>query len=900
MRTASWIKKKSADSLHPAQVETTLIQLNEAWPDAAAPLPEAIENFPLGEAAVLHLFSVSSICATRIVQNPELLLWLSQPEICLQGRDVAEMAVELHRAPQNDVAANKFRILRHWKNREMTRIALRELANAAALEETTSELSQLAEICVREVFAHWNTKFRESFGSPGADFAILALGKLGGGELNHSSDVDLIFLYSEEGELSPRLSYHQWFNRLAEKILETFAIRDSEGALFRVDLRLRPEGSAGPLARSLESMENYYAGFGETWERLALIKARHVCGSKELAYEFSRQHQPFIFPKNPTPELLDEIAAIKRRIEREVPADELDVKLGAGGIREIEFVIQTLQFIHGAQHPFLQEQGTLKALRAIAQLELLPGSEVRVLDESYHFLRRIEHRLQIEAERQTHSIPDDPEKRERLALSLGFDSAAALLAELQRSNERVREIFHHLIASGTAAPAVNLDIFSDPARATRTLNELAQGSVSFHVAPRTRQIFRRLRPLLLEELAQCADPDATLIAIVRFVEAFGLRSLLFELLATNPKLLELLVRTFDGSFFATNVLIRHPHLLEEITRSATLNRSLSLAEHAASLHPFVESGELASIRGYRQTPLLRTIMRDVLGLCPLPNLWQAITDLAEACLLAAAAIVSAKNLTIIAMGKFGGRELTYASDLDLMFVGDDFRAAQHLITVLSIPSPEGVIASVDARLRPEGEKGPLVGSLEAFEAYYRDRAQFWEIQALTRARPVAGPNQETFRAIAHAAWSIAGRDPDLFGKIDAMVQRVRAERGSGNDALDFKTGLGGIVEAEFLVQALQMRHDVRETSVRLAIAKLANIISPEDADSLGRGYEFLRRLETVLRRWRNTSASSLPPDPVEQRKLAIRMGFKDRESWQQGYERARADIHATYGKHFGG
>src|SRR5206468_3608096 len=240
------------------------------------------------------------------------------PEICQQGRDVAEMADELRRAPQNDVAANDFRILRHWKNREMTRIALRELANAAALEETTSELSQLAEICVREVFAHWNSKFRESFGSPAADFAILALGKLGGRELNHSSDVDLIFLYSEEGELSPRLSYHQWFNRLAEKILETFSTRDPEGALFRIDLRLRPEGSAGPLARSLESMENYYAGFGETWERLALIKARHVCGSKELAYEFSRQHQPFIFPKNPTPELLDEIAAIKRRIERDI------------------------------------------------------------------------------------------------------------------------------------------------------------------------------------------------------------------------------------------------------------------------------------------------------------------------------------------------------------------------------------------------------------------------------------------------------------------------------------------------------------------------------------------------------------------------------------------------------
>ena len=538
-------------------------------------------------------------------------------------------------------------------------------------------------------------------------------------------------------------------------------------------------------------------------------------------------------------------------------------------------------------------------MRAIAQLELLPISEVRVLDDSYRFLRRIEHRLQIEAERQTHSIPDDPVKRERLARSLGFDSADSFLAEVKASNERVQEIFDRLVASGTAAPAVNLEIFADPARATRTLNDLAQGSVSFHVAPRTRQIFRKLRPLLLEELARCADPDATLIAIVRFVEAFGLRSLLFELLATNPKLLELLVRSFDASFFATNVLVRHPHLLEEITRSATLDRSLSLSEHVTALHPFVERGDLGAIRVYRQTQLLRTTMRDVLGLSALPDLWQEITDIAEACLLAATGIAGANNLTIVAMGKFGGRELTYASDLDLMFVGDDFRAAQNLITALSIPSPEGVIATVDARLRPEGEKGPLVSSIEAFEAYYRDRAQFWEIQALTRARPVTGPDQESFREIAHAAWSIAGRDPDLFEKIDAMLHRVRAERGSGNDTLDFKTGVGGIVEAEFLVQALQMRNDVRETSVQLAIVKLAGIISSEDVDLLGRHYEFLRRLETVLRRRRNTSASSLPADPAEQRKLAIGMEFKDRETWQKRCDRARTDIHRIYDNYFG-
>src|SRR5437763_519473 len=889
---ARWIKAKAEKSLNPPQVETALNDIAAGWDGS---LPDFLRDFPLGEEALIHLLAVSQICAERLQRNPELLRWLARPEISMSDRGPRRMRTELQSSSES-IPAENFRAVRLWKAREMTRIALREIAEVSSLEDTTAELSCLAGVCLETVYDECDTRLRGRLGEPHTEFTVFGLGKLGGRELNHSSDIDLMFVYGEEGKVSSRLSNHEWHNQLAAQIVKSFS--GGEPALFRLDLRLRPEGSAGPLARSLESMENYYAGFGEPWEWLAVMKARHVDGSSELAYEFLRQHQPFIFPKSRTPELLDESAAIKRRIEREIPADELDVKLGAGGIREIEFVVQTLQFIHGAQQAFLQEQATLKALRAIAQLELLPTSEVRVLDESYRFLRRIEHRLQIEAERQTHSIPDDPVKRERLARSLGFNSAETFLGQVKASNERVQEIFDRLVASGTPAPTVNLDIFADPARATRTLNDLAQGSVSFHVAPRTRQIFRKLRPLLLEELAGCADPDGTLIAIVRFVEAFGLRSLLFELLATNPKLLELLVRTFDASFFATNVLVRHPHLLEEITRSATLDRPLSLSEHATALRSFVERGDLDAIRVYRQTQLLRTTMRDVLGLSVLPDLWQEISNIAEGCLLAATAIAGANNLTIVAMGKFGGRELTYASDLDLMFVGDDFRAAQNLITALSIPSPEGVIATVDARLRPEGEKGPLVSSIEAFEAYYRDRAQLWEIQALTRARPVTGPDRENFRAIAHAAWSVAGRDPNLFEKIDAMLHRVRAERGSGNDALDFKTGVGGIIEAEFLVQALQMRNDVRETSVRLAIAKLAGILSSEDVSLLGRHYEFLRQLETVLRRRRNISVSSLPADPAKQRKLAIGMEFKDRQTWQEQCERARADIHRIYDKYF--
>src|SRR5437660_11987645 len=334
----------------------------------------------------------------------------------------------------------------------MTRIDLREVVESSALEDTTAELSCLAGVCLATVYEECDTRLRARAGAPGTEFTILGMGKLGGRELNHSSDIDLIFLYGEEGQ--GRFTNHEWHNRLAEQIVKSFS--GGEPNLFRIDLRLRPEGAAGPLARSLESMENYYAGFGETWERLALIKARHVCGSKELAYEFSRQHQPFIFPKNPTPELLDEIAAIKRRIEREVPADELDVKLGAGGIREIEFVVQTLQFIHGARHVFLQEPSTLQALVALARLELIPRNSVLDLDRAYRLLRRTEHRLQIDSEQQTHTVPRDTESVTRLARSLGFDCAAGLLAELQSSNDRVLEFFSPLVAYGTGAPAVHL------------------------------------------------------------------------------------------------------------------------------------------------------------------------------------------------------------------------------------------------------------------------------------------------------------------------------------------------------------------------------------------------------------------------------------------------------------
>jgi [glutamine synthetase] adenylyltransferase / [glutamine synthetase]-adenylyl-L-tyrosine phosphorylase len=896
-----WIREKAAASLNAPQVETTLVQLSERWPATAESLVSVVEQYPLGESALLHLLAVSSICATRLTRNPETLLWLRQPEVCLASRGYAEMFSELHARANDSIAKENFAALRFWKGREMTRVALRELANVAPLEETTAELSQIAEICIRGVFEHWDAEFRRRYGSPKSEFAILALGKLGGSELNHSSDVDLLFLYSDEGQLTPHLSYHEFFNRLGKKILETFLAPHPEGSLFRVDLRLRPEGSAGPLARSLESMENYYAGFGETWERLALIKTRGIAGSRELAYEFLRQHQPFIYPKSRTPDLLYEIANIKRRIERDVVGPdnlERDVKLGIGGIREIEFIVQALQLIHGAHHPFLQEPSMLKALRALRQLDLLPRDEVLTLDKTYRFLRRVEHRLQIEAEQQTHTVPQQPEALQRLACSLRFSSVEDFTAALQERMRAVRLIFRRIISETGVEPAkIDLEIFNDQKRAAKALADLTQGPTSFHIAPRTRQTFRKLRPILLQWLTKAADPDATLNQFVRFVEAYGLRSLLFELLVTNPRLLELLIKTFDASRFASELLIRRPQLLEEITRDQTFYESRSTAENLRRLDSLgANTSNLDPIRAYRQRQLLRIVLRDALGLAKPEAIFTELSDLAEACLLFVSKLLGSERLTVVALGKFGGREISYGADLDIVFVGDDIRAAQNLIVTMAQPTAEGNIWVLDARLRPEGEKGPLVCSLETYQTYYASRAQPWELQALTRARAVTGPLQNEFIEIAKRVWGIAGQHVELGVRIDSMLERIRRERGSGSDFLDFKTGTGGMIEGEFLVQALQMREDIWEPNWGCALDRLRENGRMTDSETtkLKNAYGFLRRCESVLRRFDNKSVSAFPSDPSEQRKLAIRLGHQDLDVFRAKYVDARESVHALY------
>ena len=443
-----------------------------------------------------------------------------------------------------------------------------------------------------------------------------------------------------------------------------------------------------------------------------------------------------------------------------------------------------------------------------------------------------------------------------------------------------------------------MEIFRDEAKATKSMEYLIQGPGAFHVAPRTRQIFRKLRPFLIAWLRHTADPDAALNQFVRFVEAYGLRSLLFEILTANPRLLELIIKTFDASRYAGDLLIRRPQLLEEITVGARLDDNPSVTDHLRRLNALPSFAQnLDGVRAYRQTQWMRIVVRDVLELATSDSIFAEQSALAEACLISIEQLLDQKNiLTVIGLGKFGGGEITYGSDLDVLFIGENAKTAQNLMVAMGQSSAEGNISPLDARLRPDGEKGPLVCSLGAYESYYGNRAQLWELQALTRARGVCGPLQAEFEEMAQRLWRGAGQRENLFPEINGMLERIRRERGGGSDFLQFKAGAGGIIEAEFLVQALQMRDGIWNQNWSDALAELVRqgALSDSEGASLKIAYDFLRRCESVLRRREDKSISTLPGDELEQRKLARWVDCETLESFQKEYSAARETIHGIY------
>ena len=870
---------------------------------------------------------------------------------------------------------------REFKQRELLRIGARDLAGLGEVSGITGELSDLADVCLESVWQVCHRQLAERHGCPYHQDAsgrwqstagcVLGLGKLGGQELNYSSDVDVIFVYSEEGSVfkeppnkgtapRPVLTNHQFFNRLAESFIGEVSRLTAEGMLYRIDLRLRPEGDAGPLGRSLESYENYYAQWGQTWERMMLIKARPVAGDATLGADFVEMIQPFRYPRSINEGVLREVAAVKDRIENQVvKAGELErnVKLGRGGIREIEFIVQSQQLLRAGQQPFLQGSQTLACLAKLAQYECLSGEEARMLSGAYCFLRRVEHRLQMENNLQTHTLPAARHALERLARLMGLATLQEFQAAHRAHTANVRRIFEKLLRADTPpgeAPGafprqfagaeaqwrqfLDAHSFRDAEGAFSVLREFVEGPGYIHVSPRTSELACQLlprlfgmtgSPLLASRATQAgaerlSDPDRVVTRLDSFIGAYGARATLFELWNSNPAIFDLLLRLFDRSEFLAELAIRTPDLVDELVTSGRLRQRKTAQETVRDLrHGLEDANQHLWLRRYHQAELMRIGLRDILGLADFEQYLTELSALADACLQYALEVVMGRHrlktppFVILGLGKLGGEEIDYGSDLDIIFVAGPrarnlAKLAQLALEVMDLVSSrteQGVVFHTDARLRPDGEKGLLVNTLGACEAYYRERAELWEIQALTRTRPVAGDLNlgAQFQQLAATVCNfnqpslpVAAFKPGWKHTVHRMRLRIEKERTPpGQDPLAIKTGRGGLMDAEFIAQTLCLENGWQQANTLLALERGRSAGALPDAGILIESYRRLRRVEGILRRWSYEGETVLPDDPAAYYRVSVRCGFPTSEAFRDAAAAWRQAIRKVYDKVLG-
>jgi glutamate-ammonia-ligase adenylyltransferase len=984
-----------------------------------------VSKMPSDQARILaSVFAGSEALSNSLLAHIDWLKLLD-PEALKFPRRKQGLAAEIQDSVGSLLQSRDYesglKLIREFKQREMLRIGARDLARLANSIEITRELSDVADVCLQTVWSICFARLSDKLGAPfhpdiegewhATKSCVLGMGKLGGQELNYSSDVDVLFVYSDEGVVSRHtpsvrrptaggITNHQFYCRLAEAFIAEVSKMAPEGMLYRIDLRLRPEGDLGPLARSLASYETYYAQWGQTWERMMMIKARGVSGDAALAAEFLEMIQPFRYPRSINPDVLHEVAAMKDRIENEVVKEgELDrnVKLGRGGIREIEFVAQSQQLLHAGRQPFLQGAQTLPCLEKLAQYELLDHQDAAALREAYCFLRDLEHRLQMESNLQTHTIPTDKKSQERLARLMDFSSLKKFGATHLAHRMSVRRIFEKVLhGKGTRELEAPLPFpehfegaeaewkrllaehrFREPEKAFRVIREFVEGPGYVHVSPRTQELARKLLPRLLVRsptssakstsevkkskvqsqhrsrgpvVQLLSDPDRVVTRLDSFIAAYGARSTLFELWNSNPGIFDLLVLLFDRSEFLAELSIRTPDLVDELVTSGRLRQRKTGAETLEDLrHGINDADQHAWMRKYHQAELMRIGLRDILGLADEDQYLVELSALADACLQYALEVVMRKNrlkkppFAIIGLGKLGGAEIDYGSDLDILFISTSSsrdneasfkkgssqhvssaplarlaKMAAEVMDLLSKRTEHGIVFHSDARLRPDGEKGLLVNTLDAYRQYYRQRAALWEIQTLTRTRAVAGDLQAgaAFQELATALTNFQNFDlkrgkprsgvhapaaytPAWKQEIDRMRMRIEKERTSaGKDDLAIKTGKGGLVDAEFVAQAVCLENGWHEPNTLRALQKTAGQ-QGEPISNLINAYRKLRRLEGILRRWSYEGETVLPDDPAPYYRVAVRSGFATAEEFRKALAQWRTDIREGYRLFFG-
>ncbi|HVE84225.1 MAG TPA: bifunctional [glutamate--ammonia ligase]-adenylyl-L-tyrosine phosphorylase/[glutamate--ammonia-ligase] adenylyltransferase, partial [Myxococcales bacterium] len=836
--------------------------------------------------------------------------------------------------------------LRRLKYRELLRIAFRDLVLGAPAAEIGRELSSLAQAIIAAAadaaIATFTGRFGEAAERPG--FCVLGLGKLGGEDLNFSSDVDLVYVYREggltRGGAEPAIPAVQLYTRIAESITRTLSSVTSEGACYKVDLNLRPQGRAGAIVLSLQQTLSYYETYGRTWERSALLKARVVGGDAALGEELLSALQPFIWRRSLDLSAVDALRELKAQIDLRGKASPGDVKLGPGGIREVEFFASALQLLHGGKNPLLRERQTTRALRRLEQAGHLSATDADALEEAYLFLRRVENHLQEHAERQTQQLPEDPAERARLARSMRFGDWASFHEELGRQRGIIARAFSVLLGRTAReevpdepllALALDLDAplperiaalekrgFADPDRALAALERLSRAPESpFAVGHGSLHGLK-----LLAEVARTADPDQALQHFSDFVARLSSPQSYLALLSSHPSAARRLLNLFGQSDYLSRFLLRHPELLDSLVQPS--EEAFKPAERlrqelAARAHRHQDAeGRLGALRRYKNEEVLRIGLCDIQDELTVPQVAAQLSALADGALEEALILAEAEvrdrygdpagpggrdRLVVLGMGKLGGRELGYHSDLDLIFVYSGggqaetsggargkithreyfARVAQRLLGFLQMQFREGLLYQIDARLRPSGNQGSLVVSTEAFLEHHDRHAQLWERQALIKARGAAGDLQlfEQLRPrLEHLVYErplpdgAAAEIDRLRGRMEREIARETAEQ------LDLKSGRGGLVDVEFAVQYLQLLHGgarprVRRTGTLDALAALEeeDAIRPDQAERLRRGYLFHRRVESRLRLIHGRSISNLPTQGRPLQLLARRLGY---------------------------
>lgn len=824
---------------------TLLQRLIDADPGVADDLVER----PTVRDAVIAIACASRSLSTALVSDPTLVAVLDQ------------LDTEPGRAAVTDPGA-----LLHWKRQELLRIAAADLLGRADLPAVGRRLALLADACLDAAV---------TLVAPTLPFAVIGMGKLGGRELNYASDVDVLFVHDGESAEADRVARH---------LLATMSEPTPGGVVFRTDANLRPEGRSGALSRTLGSYAAWYERWARPWEFQALIKARAVAGDLELAEQFVARTRPVVWPEVLDPDAVREARAMKAGSEAELRRrglTERELKRGRGGIRDVEFAVQLLQLVHARHDSDIRSPNTLEALDQLAHAGYIEQQDARGLAAAYTFLRTVEHRLQLRDEAQTHTVPADRASRTLLARVLGYrdrpeSTALDTFDADQRAHQgTVRGIHERLFfapildtlagAGPLSAQAAQERLaafgFADAAHTRAALAELTQG------LGRSSRVLQALLPVILDWLSSTPDPDLGLLQLRRLAEGTTRATALARTFRDQPGAAERVCRVLGSSRIVGDALLRQPDVVELLGSDDWCVRERTAAELRGSALATLRwredpEGRLAGLRRFKRRELLRISARDVLGLAPLPVTSRELAALADACVEAALeAMAPPLPFAVVGLGRLGGAELSYASDIDVLFVyegdhNDDFEAADRiardLMREIGATTAEGQTFRVDANLRPEGKDGPLARSLDSYANYYERWAMMWERQALLRVRPVAG-DFDLARRLVELVEPIVYRDP--FPEADAReVRRIKArverERIPPGEDRDFhlKLGKGGLTDIEFTVQLLQLQHGAQHPSVRspatlraLAALGEAGLLESGDVDVLRAAYEFCER-----------------------------------------------------------